>query len=78
MTTSWPTNTSISSSGSRSPLCQGVIAKGTSLEVDLPDRPEAVTADVDESEWLFDSSREYMEQIKHYHRHKTGEKESDP
>jgi hypothetical protein len=51
---------------------QGVIDHGASLEVSLPDRPEPVTADVDESAWLFDSSREYMEQIEHYRRHKNG------
>jgi hypothetical protein len=32
------------------------------LEVDLPERPVAETADVDESDWLFDADRDYLEQ----------------
>jgi hypothetical protein len=36
----------------------------------LPDRPEDTTADVDESDWLFDSSRSYEAQLAHYKAHK--------
>jgi hypothetical protein len=33
---------------------------------DLPDRPEAETEGADESEWLYDSARDYMEQLACY------------
>ena len=42
------------------------------LCVDLPDRPEPDTDPSDESDWLFDSSRSYAEQLKHYRIHKNG------
>ena len=44
--------------------------KAREFEMTLPDRPEAVAADVDESAWLFDSSRSYLDQLACYRRHK--------
>jgi hypothetical protein len=38
----------------------------TALEPPLPDPPQPVATDPDDGGWLFDSSREYMEQLKHY------------
>ena len=44
--------------------------KAEQFQVDLPDRPEAAEADADESEWLFDSNREYLDQIECYRKYK--------
>jgi hypothetical protein len=44
--------------------------KAGEFDITLPDRPQAVEADVDESEWLFDSSRSYLDQLECYCRHK--------
>jgi hypothetical protein len=38
----------------------------TALEPPLPDPPQPVATDPDDDGWLFDSSREYMDQLKHY------------
>jgi hypothetical protein len=38
----------------------------TSVTVDLPERPEPETPEVDESAWLYASGRGYMEQLGHY------------
>ena len=35
----------------------------------LPERPRPVAASEDSSEWLFDSGREYLEQLKFYKKH---------
>jgi hypothetical protein len=40
------------------------------FQVELPKRPEAAESDANESEWLYDSSRPYLEQIDSYRRHK--------
>jgi hypothetical protein len=47
-----------------------VQVKADEFSVDLPPRPEPAEADADESDWLFDSNREYLEQIAVYKRHK--------
>jgi len=47
-----------------------VQVKADEFTVDLPPRPEPAEADADESDWLFDSNREYLEQIAVYKRHK--------
>jgi len=39
----------------------------------LPDRPEPDLAEVDESDWLFDSHRDYLEQMAMYKARKSGE-----
>jgi hypothetical protein len=44
--------------------------KAMEFEVDLPARPEPSKSDSDESGWLFDSSRPYLEQIDCYHKYK--------
>ena len=40
---------------------------------ELPDRPEPDQAEVDESDWLFDSGRDYLEQLAMYKARKSGE-----
>jgi hypothetical protein len=47
-------------------------AKADGFQVDLPERPEADQADADESGWLFDNGRSYLDQLQHYKAHKTG------
>jgi hypothetical protein len=37
-----------------------------SFDPELPDRPAPETDEVDESDWLFDSQRDYLTQLKHY------------
>jgi hypothetical protein len=32
----------------------------------LPDRPIQETADADEADWLLDSQRDYLTQLRHY------------
>jgi hypothetical protein len=50
--------------------------KAAEFHVDLPERPEAAESDADESGWLFDSSRPYLEQIEAYCKYKgTSEEE---
>lgn len=50
-------------------LQQAVTEKLAALEPDLPPLPEGVTeADPDDEDWLFDSRRDYLEQLKHYKR----------
>jgi hypothetical protein len=44
--------------------------KAGEFEITLPGRPQAVEADVDESAWLFDSSRSYLDQLDCYRRYK--------
>ena len=39
----------------------------------LPDRPRPAMADVDESDWLFESRRDYLEQMAGYKARKSGE-----
>jgi len=43
------------------------------LMVDLPDRPEAEINPPDESDWLFDSTRSYGDQLHYYRAHKNGD-----
>ena len=38
----------------------------------MPDRPDPEIDPADESDWLYDSSRAYMEQLDCYKRHKEG------
>jgi hypothetical protein len=47
-------------------LQQAIEESVTALEPPLPDPPQPVTTDPGDDGWLFDSSREYMEQLKHY------------
>ena len=51
---------------------QALTDKAGMFEAELPDRPVPVEANTDESAWLFDSGREYMEQIRRYHLHRDG------
>jgi hypothetical protein len=51
-------------------LKQSAAAKRDSLGVVLPDRPAAVVNGSDESAWLFDSNRDYEEQLSAYKDHK--------
>jgi hypothetical protein len=43
------------------------------FQVDLPDRPEPDADPPDEGGWLFDSGRDYLEQLAAYKRHEAGE-----
>jgi hypothetical protein len=43
------------------------------LRVELPDRPAAEIELPNEELWLYDSGRDYVEQIRHYQRHKNTE-----
>jgi hypothetical protein len=45
---------------------QAVLERAEDFDVDLPDRPEAEIDEVDESDWLFDSRRDYMGQLAAY------------
>jgi hypothetical protein len=45
---------------------QAAHAEEEALEVALPDRPEAEADPGDEGNWLFDSGRDYLEQLAHY------------
>jgi hypothetical protein len=47
-------------------LRQAVSAAAANLSIDLPERPEAEPAGADERTWLFDSARDYMEQLPRY------------
>ena len=42
------------------------------LEIELPERPEAEIDPPDESRWLFDSNRDYVEQLGHYQARRNG------
>jgi hypothetical protein len=44
--------------------------KALEFQIDLPARPEPLQSDADESGWLFDSSRPYLDQIECYRRYK--------
>ncbi len=46
--------------------------KAGEFKIDLPERSQAVEADVDESGWLFDSSRSYEDQLERYRSYKEG------
>jgi hypothetical protein len=41
-------------------------ATSEELRIELPDRPEADLAAPDETDWLFDSSRDYLDQLAAY------------
>jgi hypothetical protein len=58
-------------------LTHALATKGSRLEIDLPCRPSGSVADdmEEETEWLFDSSRDYLEQMAVYRKFK---KESEP
>jgi hypothetical protein len=47
------------------------------LTIELPDRPDAETDAPDEDDWLYDSSREYLEQIESYQAYKGGKSLGD-
>jgi hypothetical protein len=52
------------------PVRHAVQEKANEFTVDLPARPEPADAKADESDWLFDSARDYETQIAAYRRHK--------
>lgn len=43
------------------------------FDPDLPDRPAPETEAVDESDWLFDAGRDYVDQLRVYQAHKAGD-----
>jgi hypothetical protein len=47
-------------------LRHAVALRAESLEIALPDRPEPETDPPDEDAWLFDSERDYFEQLDYY------------
>jgi ribosomal protein S27AE len=47
------------------------------LDVDLPPRPEAEEDTPDEDDWLFDSSRDYVEQLGYYQTYQGGQSLKD-
>lgn len=49
-----------------------VQAKAAGFRVDLPPRPEGEIGDTDESAWLFDNGRPYMDQLDVYRCHRDG------
>jgi hypothetical protein len=51
---------------------QAIQDKIGDFEPDLPDRPEPETEDADESDWLFDAGREYLDQLEVYQARKGG------
>jgi hypothetical protein len=51
-------------------LRQAVQDKQVEFSANVPARPKPAESDADESDWLFDSNRDYEEQIEYYHRHK--------
>lgn len=51
---------------------QAVQAKIDDFDPDLPERPEPETDDADESDWLFDAGRDYVDQLEVYQAHKAG------
>jgi hypothetical protein len=54
------------------PLQQDLIDAWGEFRPELPSRPEPELQIPDESEWLFDSNRDYMEQLEFYKRRKNG------
>ena len=54
-------------------VSEAVSEAADDLVVDLPDRPEAEIDPPDESNWLFDSTRDYGEQLCHYRAHRNGD-----
>lgn len=51
-------------------LEQQVLDSMNGFQPDLPERPEPTIGKLHEKEWLFDSGREYLEQLTFYQRHK--------
>jgi ribosomal protein S27AE len=45
---------------------QAIEDKASSLEPDLPERPESEIDDEDDDSWLFDARRDYLDQLKRY------------
>jgi hypothetical protein len=42
------------------------------FDPELPERPEPEIDEPDEADWLFDSDRDYLTQLEHYHAHQQG------
>ena len=53
-------------------VSHGISELHDQLDEYLTPRPEPETTLPDESNWLFDSDRDYMEQLEHYQAHKGG------
>jgi hypothetical protein len=47
------------------------------FDPDLPERPKAEVAEPDETDWLFDSGRDYLTQLEYYRAHRDGAVLSD-
>ena len=47
-------------------LRHAIMEMSESFDPVLPDRPTPAMAEVDESDWLFDSQRDYLTQLSHY------------
>jgi hypothetical protein len=54
-------------------VLQAVREAVDNLRIELPDRPAAEIEPPNEEQWLYDSGRDYVEQIRHYQRHKNTE-----
>jgi hypothetical protein len=54
-------------------LRQAVREMAAGFDPELPDRPSPEIAEVDESDWLFDSRRDYLEQMDVYKARKSSE-----
>ncbi len=59
------------------PLRAALAEKWEEFNPDLPERPVPEIDEIDESEWLFDSSREYMAQLAFYKQRKKGNDDSN-
>lgn len=53
-------------------IWQAVQERIEGFDPELLDRPEPETEDTDESDWLFDAGREYLDQLEIYQMYKTG------
>lgn len=49
---------------------QAIREKSYGMDAHLVDRPEAEADGIDEDDWLFDNSRDYIKQLKYYKSHK--------
>src|SRR5262249_2431573 len=54
----------------RTALRRAVETAMEDFAVELPERPEPEAEGTDETDWLFASDRDYLEQLEHYRKHK--------